>query len=323
MSDTAATCEQPKIAKCGNCGLEGDYDMVAEHAETCLNQTVIPVTLAACSENEGCNETQETVITVTNIPEDEPLPGEQAEKKVFIWTSAATNQLISMYAERKDAFSDRQVRKKRLWVEMSQELKKRGVDVTAAQVENKWKSLKGCYKRNKASLRRRRSEYTTRQIGSKLAFFKSLEEVLQSEVTSGSDEEGCNTPSSSNSIINMTTTSTPTRPNRSNCVQPTIITLPSGSTVSSGTLSDALHPRIVTLVSNPSMSTTAGRNTRQVTVASDISSTEPTWFRSYREDCERRHQERINLQRDWMKQQKQLMGQVIDAFLQCKKCRHR
>lgn len=314
------------IAKCGNCGLEGDYAAVAEHAETCCTETLTEtdtfkgeaVSLDIASTSEP------TIVSVTHLLPEE-LDQTQAEKKVFIWNSTATNQLISMYAERKDAFSDRQVRKKRLWVEMAAELKKHGFEVTPAQVENKWKSLKGCYKRNKASMRRRRSEYTARQLGPKLAFFKSLEEVLQSEVSSGSDMDDASPPVSVVSTAPATTSSASTPPRTTTHLKPTIITLPSGSSVSPGALSDAFHPRIVTLVTNAAGAVTgaASRPRTGVTVTSDVSATEPGWFRSYREDCERRHQERLQLQREWMKQQKQLMGQIVEAFLQCKKCRHR
>lgn len=65
----------------------------------------------------------------------------------FSWNDSSTKLFLSLYKDLNELLKSRKIETKRImWDRMSLEMKKNGYNVTALQVENKYKSLERSYK---------------------------------------------------------------------------------------------------------------------------------------------------------------------------------
>lgn len=66
---------------------------------------------------------------------------------MFSWTDASTRLFLSLYKETKYLVTQRKIKtRKILWQKISEEIKLENYNVSAMQMENKYKSLKRAYK---------------------------------------------------------------------------------------------------------------------------------------------------------------------------------
>ncbi|XP_011640638.1 trihelix transcription factor GT-2-like [Pogonomyrmex barbatus] len=72
---------------------------------------------------------------------------EDVYREAFSWTDTNTKLFLSLYKENIDLFVQRKIKtKKILWQKISEKMKIQGYNVSAIQVENKYKSLERSYK---------------------------------------------------------------------------------------------------------------------------------------------------------------------------------
>ncbi|KYQ54035.1 hypothetical protein ALC60_08497, partial [Trachymyrmex zeteki] len=68
--------------------------------------------------------------------------------EIFSWNDANMKLFLSLYKEMKGLVGSRKLKNfKEMWKHISNEMKNSGYDVTAIQVENKWKTLERQYKK--------------------------------------------------------------------------------------------------------------------------------------------------------------------------------
>ncbi|XP_067216844.1 uncharacterized protein [Linepithema humile] len=68
--------------------------------------------------------------------------------ETFSWNDANTKLFLSLYKEMKELVAYRKIKSfKEMWKRITDEMKNSGYDVTATQVENKWKTLERQYKK--------------------------------------------------------------------------------------------------------------------------------------------------------------------------------
>ncbi|XP_067216807.1 uncharacterized protein [Linepithema humile] len=93
--------------------------------------------------NDNNNVTQDQLSNENSSIEVEQVQREES----FFWTDANTKFFLSLYKENIDLLAERKIKtKKILWKKISEKMQLQGYNVSALQVENKYKSLERSFK---------------------------------------------------------------------------------------------------------------------------------------------------------------------------------
>ncbi|XP_032682470.1 uncharacterized protein LOC116849438 [Odontomachus brunneus] len=114
-----------------------DIDLNCETLECRIENDLIYIPLSHSTESTS----------FTNERNDELNYVQVQEESSFSWDDASTKLFLHLYKETQESLLKRNVRKKKiLWKNISDSMKKQGYSVTVTQVENKYKTLERAYK---------------------------------------------------------------------------------------------------------------------------------------------------------------------------------
>lgn len=106
-------------------------------------------------------------------------------KNIFIWNEKLEKLLVSLYKDKVDAFNDPRTKKKILWQRIAEKMLELGdAQVTAVQVENKWKSVMKKYKTIQDTTDKKPILISKPPKSTSWHLYKEMDDMLQDRILS-------------------------------------------------------------------------------------------------------------------------------------------